>query len=113
MPSTFAWLAVDAEQRRRMMEAVDQVRDETTIDVLGVGGIRDAFSDTLLFPGTSTQHTRPRYVLFTLWLVLEASKRATAEEMATKYHDLERDFIGSLDRGTEEGEAGITGRSAG
>ncbi|MGP5261398.1 hypothetical protein ACTXMW_17445 [Brachybacterium paraconglomeratum] len=35
MPSTFAWLAVDAEQRRRMMEAVDQFRDETTIDDLG------------------------------------------------------------------------------
>ena len=59
MPSTFAWLAVDAEQRRRMMEAVDQFRDETTIDDLGIGAIRDAFSDTL-FPGTSTLHTRLR-----------------------------------------------------
>ena len=59
MPSTFAWLAVDAGQRRRMMEAVDQFRDETTVDDLGVGGFRDAFSETL-FPGTSTLHTRLR-----------------------------------------------------
>lgn len=112
MPSSFAWLAVDAEQRRRMMEAVDQFRDETTIDDLGVGGIRDAFSDTF-FPGTSTLHTRLRYVLFIPWLMQEASTRATAEEMATRYHDLERDFIGALERGTDDGEQGIIGRRAG
>ena len=112
MPSTFAWLTADAEQRRRMMEAVDQFRDETTIDDLGVGAIRDAFSDTL-FPGTSTLHTRLRYVLFIPWLMQEASKRPTAGEMATRYHDLERDFIGALERGTSDDEPGIIGRRAG
>ncbi len=112
MPSTFAWLAVDAEQRRRMLEAVDQFRDETTIDDLGIGGIRDAFSDTL-FPGTSTLHTRLRYVLFIPWLMQEAAKRATVAEMAQRYHDLERDFIGALERGTGDDEPGIIGRRAG
>ena len=112
MPSTFAWLAVDAEQRRRMMETVDQFRDETTIDDLGIGGIRDAFSDTL-FPGTSTLHTRLRYVLFIPWQMQEAAKRATVAEMVTKYHDLERDFIGALERGTSDDEPGIIGRRAG
>lgn len=112
MTSTFAWLAVDSEQRRRMMEAVDQFRDETTVDDLGVGGIRDAFSDTF-FPGTSTLHTRLRYVLFIPWLMQEASTRPTVEEMATRYHDVERSFIGALERGTDEGEQGIIGRRAG
>lgn len=112
MPSTFAWLAVDAEQRRRMMEAVGQFRDETTVDDLGIGGIRDAFSDTL-FPGTSTLHTRLRYVLFIPWLMREAGKRATIAEMATRYHDLERDFIGALEHGTADDEPGIIGRRAG
>ena len=112
MPSTFAWLAVDAEQRRRMMEAVDQFRDETTIDDLGVGGIRDAFSDTL-FPGTSTLHTRLRYVLFIPWLMQEAARRGEKDEMAMRFHDLERDFISSLERGTGDGEPGIIGRRAG
>ncbi|UEJ81845.1 DUF6361 family protein [Brachybacterium halotolerans subsp. kimchii] len=112
MPSTFAWLAVDAEQRRRMMEAVDQFRDETTIDDLGVGAIRDAFSDTL-FPGTSTLNTRLRYVLFIPWLMREASKRPTVGEMAERYHDLEREFISALERGTSDDEPGIIGRRAG
>lgn len=112
MPSTFAWLAVDAEQRRRMMEAVDQFRDETTIDDLGIGGIRDAFSDTL-FPGTSTLHTRLRYVLFIPWLMQEAARRGSVEEMVWTFHDLERDFISALQRGTSEDEQGIIGRRAG
>src|SRR5699024_8582211 len=112
MPATFAWLAVAAEQRRRMRGAGDQFREETTMDDLGVGAIRDAFSDTL-FPGTSTLQTRLRYVLFIPWLMLEASKRPTAGEMAERYHDLERDFIGALERGTNDDEPGIIGRRAG
>lgn len=112
MPSSFTWLAVDAQQRRRMMEAVDQFRDESTVDDLGVGAIRDAFSD-VLFPGTSTLHTRLRYVFFVPWLMQEASKRETVGEMVMRFHDLERDFIGAMERGTEAGETGIIGRRAG
>lgn len=33
MTSSFGWLALDPEQRRRMMEAVDQFWDETTISL--------------------------------------------------------------------------------
>ena len=112
MPSSFAWLAADAEQRRQMMEAVDQFRDETTIDDLGVGGIRDAFSDTL-FPGTSTIQTRLRYVLFIPWLLQEAARADTVEDMTWRFHDLERDFIDALKRGMGENEQGIIGRRAG
>lgn len=112
MSSTFAWLAADAEQRRQMMEAVDQFRDETTIDDLGVGGIRDAFSDTL-FPGTSTIQTRLRYVLFIPWLLQEAARADSVDNMTWRFHDLERDFIDALKRGMGENEQGIIGRRAG
>src|SRR5699024_10048680 len=112
MPSSFAWLAVDAEQPRRMMEALEQFRDEATAGGLGLGGVRDAFSDSL-FPGPPTPHTRVRYLLFVPWLMQEAARRPTVSEMATRFHDLERDFIGALERGTGEGEPGIIGRRAG
>ncbi|PWH07911.1 hypothetical protein DEO23_01915 [Brachybacterium endophyticum] len=112
MPSTFAWLAVDPEQRRRMMEAVEQFRDETTIDDLGVGGIRDVFSDEL-FPGISTIQTRLRYVLFVPWLLQEAARAESVDAMAWRFHDLERDFIEALKRGMGESEQGIIGRRAG
>lgn len=80
MTSVFGWVATDAEQRRRMMEVVDQFRDSTTIDDLGLGGIRDAFSDTL-FPGTSTLHTRIRYALLSHG---RCSSRAIATRQSRK-----------------------------
>ncbi|MGM0928845.1 MAG: DUF6361 family protein [Actinomycetota bacterium] len=112
MTSSFAWLAVDPEQRRRMMEAVELFRDQGTIDDLGIGAIRDGISDTL-FPGTSTLHTRLRYVLFVSWLLEIAAQKDTAEQMGWAFHDVERDFIDSLKRGMGDTKEGIIGRRAG
>jgi len=46
-----------------MMELLASWRESETLDELGVGTIRDAFSD-FFFPGTSTIGTRARYMLF-------------------------------------------------
>lgn len=111
MTSVFGWMATDAEQSRRMMEVVDQFRDSTTIDDLGLGGIRDAFSDTL-FPGTSTLHTRIRYALFVPWLMQLASDRnATVPEMSGAFARSEFQLTQSLLNGGES--AGVIGRVAG
>ncbi|GAA4513810.1 DUF6361 family protein [Brevibacterium yomogidense] len=94
-----------------MMEIVDQFRDSTTVDDLGLGGIRDAFSDTL-FPGTSTLHTRIRYALFVPWTMQLASERnATVSEMSAAFTRSEFQLTQSLLNG---GEAeGVIGRVAG
>ncbi|MDI3331908.1 MAG: DUF6361 family protein [Micrococcus sp.] len=110
MTSSFGWLAIDPEQRRRMMEAVDQFRDETTLDDLGFGAIRDAFSYTL-FPGVSSIQTRLRYVLFLPWLLQEASHRDTVGRMQTQLREHEFQLIEALKRGGES--LGIIGRDAG
>jgi hypothetical protein len=65
--SVFAWLDYDEAERRRMQEAVELFRERDTIDQLGIGSVRDAFSN-LLFPGTSVLHTRARYFLFIPWI---------------------------------------------
>ena len=57
--STFGWLDTDRTQRQQMLELVDQFREQGTIDDIGIGQVRDAIGD-LLFPGTSTLHTRMR-----------------------------------------------------
>lgn len=110
MPSSFGWLAVDPDQRRQMIDAVDLFRDSTTIDDLGIGGIRDAFSDAL-FPGTSTLHTRLRYALFIPWLLQASMHRASATSMQLSFRDHEFSLISALQRGGE-GE-GVIGRTAG
>ena len=112
MVSSFGWLALDPEQRRRMMEAVDQFRDETTIDDLGFGAIRNSFADAL-FPGTSTIQTRLRYALFIPWLLQEASHRQTVAGMQAMFREYEYQLIDALKRGGEsQGVIGVTaGRS--
>ena len=113
MTSSFGWLALDPEHRRRMMEAVDQFRDQGTIDDLGLGGIRDAFSDTL-FPGTSTLHTRLRYVLFIPWLLQDARHEANVADMQAAFRENEFRLIDALKRGeTAGGAEGVMGREAG
>lgn len=110
MTSTFGWLAIDPEQRRRMMEAVDQFRDETTLDDLGFGAIRDAFSNTL-FPGVSSIQTRLRYVLFIPWLLQESSHRDTVGRMQSQFREDEFRLISALQSGKES--LGVIGRDAG
>lgn len=45
-----------------------------SVDELGLGQIRDALGDGL-FPGTSTLHTRARYLLFVPWTFMRVSAR--------------------------------------
>lgn len=62
-------------------------RDQGAVDELGMGRIRDAFSGRL-FPGTSVQWRRARYLLFVPWIYdcLEhgAGAPGTAEDRSRK-----------------------------
>ncbi|HEY9403371.1 MAG TPA: DUF6361 family protein [Pyrinomonadaceae bacterium] len=91
MTSTFAWLDYSEHERRKMLELIEQFREQETRDELGIGSIRDAFAD-LLFPGTGTVQTRARYFLFVPWMYLgleaqgagpgRAEEQARREELA-------------------------------
>lgn len=83
MGATIAWLDASREDQRRMREIVNMFAQSESRDELGIGQIRDAFSD-LLFPGTSTLHTRARYLLLIPWCYRVAAPKATNGE------DLER-----------------------
>lgn len=64
--STFVWLDYSERERRKMLDLVDLFKEHDTRDELGIGSVRDAFSD-MLFPGTSTIMTRARYFLLVPW----------------------------------------------
>lgn len=84
MASTFAWMDYSEQQRRRMLDVIQQFRERTTRDELGLSGIRDAFAD-YLFPGTSTIQTRARYFLFTPWLYLTLERKRISSATATAW----------------------------
>lgn len=111
MASTLAWLDQSEEHRRQMREAIGLFRDEGAVDELGLGRIRDAFSDRL-FPGTSVLWRRARYLLFVPWiyLLLERGQggRRSPEERA-RY--LQRRLATSLNQaeGASQGVIGASG----
>jgi len=110
MSSAFGWLDTDSDQRKKMLEVVDLFRESGTLDELGIGSIRDALSDAL-FPGTSTLHRRLRYVLFIPWLLQQAGRKDTPDEMRDELRALEIKLITSLLAGGEkEGVIGNTAR---
>lgn len=75
MPSTFTWLDYTDRDRRKVMDVLEQFTERTTQDDLGIGTIRDAFAD-ILFPGTSTIHTRAKYLLFIPWMYIECERKS-------------------------------------
>jgi len=66
-----------------MLDVVDLFRERDTVDEIGVGAIRHTISD-ILFPGTSTLHTRIRYVLFVPWLADMAVSTTTSSTSSTR-----------------------------
>ena len=65
--SSLGWLDLDAAASERVSTLLRSLEEPTTLDVLGLGTVRDAFSD-MLTPGTSTVQTRLRYFIFLPWI---------------------------------------------
>lgn len=107
MPSTIAWLDSSREEQRRMREVINLFSQTESRDELGIGQVRDSFSDQL-FPGTSTLHTRARYLLLIPWCYRAAAVRATSgEDLQRRAGDNERRLIVALNNaGAHDGLIG-------
>lgn len=96
VPSTIAWLDTSREEQRRMREVINLFAQTESRDELGIGQVRDGFSDRL-FPGTSTLHTRARYLLLIPWCYREAARLARdSEDLPVRAAQLERRLIVAL-----------------
>ncbi len=77
MPSSFTWLDYSEHNRQRMMDVIDLFAEQATRDELGIGTVRDAFSD-MLFPGTSVVQKFARYLFFVPWMYMALERRRVA-----------------------------------
>jgi len=110
MASRFGWVDQDDKQRQAMIAVVELFKDESTVDELGIGSIRDSLADTL-FPGTSVLLTRARYLLMIPWLLQHVTASCSEPGEATaQLRELEARLIHSLLRGDEQD--GLIGRQA-
>ena len=87
MASSFTWLDYSENDRKIVLDILEAFKEHEARDELGIGVVRDAFSD-MLFPGTSTIQTRAKYFLFVPWMYrsLEEKKIPSSkiEERARK-----------------------------
>lgn len=111
MTAFLSWVDFSSAERERMRRAIQLFEEPGTVDEIGIGTIRDAFSD-FLFPGTSTLVTRIRYYLFIPWIYQELERRRTsAADVARVARARELELVEPL-IASEDGE-GTLGRIAG
>lgn len=111
MGSSLAWLDSSRADQQRMRELINMFSQQESLDELGIGQVRDAFSD-LLFPGTSSLHTRARYLLIVPWCYQAAERRrATGTALEARVVRIEQEVIGSLTRA--DVTDGVIGRRVG
>jgi hypothetical protein len=109
--SGLAWLDSSRADQQRMRELLNMFSEQESRDELGIGQVRDAFSD-LLFPGTSVLHTRARYLLIVPWCHVEAERRGLrGDRLAAKVTENERRVIAALKAAGDT--EGLIGRVAG
>lgn len=111
MNATLSWLDLTTSDRDRMRNVLDLFKEQGTLDVMGLGSLRDALSDAL-FPGTSFIQTRLRYVLFIPWLYRRLETRRTKSvDVESAARIAEIDLIAPLERSDDaEGIIGVRAR---
>ena len=113
MAATLTWLDLTVSDRDRMRQVLDLFKEQGTVDEMGLGRLRDAFSEAL-FPGTSTIQTRLRYVLFVPWIYRELeARRVASSSVSAQLRKAELDLIGPLlKNGRSQGVIGERARGS-
>ena len=65
------WIDFSRDDRKRTLTILQTLQEEGAVDELGIGVIRDVFAN-YFFPGTSTLHTRAKYLLIVPYIVHDA-----------------------------------------
>ena len=105
------------EERNRILSTLKLLGDQTALDELGIGVVRDAYAD-LLFPGISTLQTRAKYFVLIPYLfqsakeLAEKGKIRSAQEMLQWINEGEDRLAASLTNNCPPGEVGIIGSNA-
>ena len=107
--SSLGWLDLDAAASERVGTLLRSLEEPATLDVLGLGSVRDAFSD-MLNPGTSTIQTRLRYFMFLPWIFKRLeTQRVSPADFARRLREDEARLVDCLCHlGRNQGVIGYT-----
>ena len=110
-PVQIGWIDYSSDHRRRVMTVLQSLTAPGAVDEIGIGQIRDGFSNRL-FPGTSTIQTRAKYFFLVPYILmeLEKQKNLTPGILIQKLNSMELELIEPLKK---SGESGVIGETAG
>jgi len=103
--SSIGWVDFSERERQRTAEVLRILDEPGSLDALGIGRIRDVFSD-LFFPGTSTIQTRARYFLIVPWIYRELESRTPRRDPRSEVEGNERRLIDAFNEARSNGSAG-------
>lgn len=105
------------QERNRILSTLSMLGDRTALDELGIGVMRDAYSD-LLFPGISTLQTRAKYFVLLPYLFHSAEEQARrgklkdGRAMLDWIRSAEDSLAATLTTNCPKSEIGIIGSDA-
>lgn len=104
------WVDYSREERNKIIHILRNLRTQSAVDELGIGTIRDAFSD-MLFPGVSTLHTRAKYYILIPYLFHDAKSESfkKASEVRSWIEKQQDVLVKTLLTNSEPGTSGIIG----
>lgn len=69
------WIDYSRDERNKILSILSQLGAHEALDELGIGSVRDAFSD-MLFPGISVLQTRAKYFLLIPYMFYDACQKS-------------------------------------
>ena len=98
----FGWIDFSNDQRNKVMSVISLLSEPDAVDELGIGMVRDGFSN-IFFPGTSTIQTRAKYFLLTSYLLVELEKQKgmTPDKLIKQLNHEELNMIEIVENGSE------------
>ncbi len=84
--ASVGWIDFSSEHRDKVRAVLSILRQPGVVDELGIGMIRDSFSDRL-FPGISTIQTRAKYFTLTALLIADYERLPEAKKASQTLED--------------------------
>lgn len=106
------WIDFAKDDRRKALSVLQALRAKGAIDELGIGVVRDAFANRF-FPGTSTLHTRAKYLLIVPYVVHDALAKRWKKSDDDVLKDINRrERACAVALGEDSSQVGVIGRNA-
>jgi len=96
--SELGWIDFSDNSRKKMLKVLEALDGKGVIDELGIGSIRNAFSNKL-FPATSTLMTRAKYYLFIPYILKDFLQDKNAKDAKVYLKQKERWLVSKLIEG--------------